>query len=199
MPSDHDDQCARDPFADPAGEDEDPQRNGTDHDRRTVGVAETAHDVDRFADGAVFVAREADQLADLAEDQHDGNPRDVADQDRLGEVVGDPPQPGEACDEEHQSHQQGEHRCQRGVLGAPGGGERSERRRDQQRDRALRSDHHPRRRPEHGVRHNGQQQGVETSADRNTRQLRKGHRRREGQRGHRDAGDEIGPQTRARE
>ncbi len=80
---DDDDQCARDSSADLVNEHEKPKRDRTDDDRRTVGVTEIAQDVDSFADDTVFVARNADQLADLAEDEDDGNSGDVPDQDCL--------------------------------------------------------------------------------------------------------------------
>ena len=56
-------------------EDEERQSEAADDDRRPVGVAEVAEDVERLADGAVLVARDADQLAELAEDEHDGDAR----------------------------------------------------------------------------------------------------------------------------
>ena len=154
-----------------ASHDEEHQRQRADHDRRGVGVAEVAHDVDRLADGAVLVAGDTDQLAELTEDQHDGDSGDVPDQDRLREVVGDPAQAHEPGREEHETHQQGQHRCQRGVLRAPARRKRGDRRRDEQRDGALRPDDHPRRGPEDGIRQDGQQQRVQSGADRNAGQL----------------------------
>ena len=166
----------------------DQQREGhrTDDDRDAVGVAEVAHDVDGLADGAVLVAGDAEQLAELAEDEHDGDPGDVADQHRLGEVVGDPADAGHARHEEDHPHHDREHRGERGVLRAPAGGERSDRRRDQQRDGALRPDGHPRRGPQEGVRQHREQQRVEPGADRDTGQLRVRHGCRQRQRRHRD-------------
>ena len=82
-----------------------------------------AEDVERLADGPFLVAGDADQLAELAEDQHDRDPGDVPHQDRLREVVRDPAEAGKAGHEEHEPHHDREHRCERGVLGAPTGGE----------------------------------------------------------------------------
>ena len=62
-------------------------------------------------------------LPRLAEDQHDRDPGDVPHQDRLREVVRDPAEAGKAGHEEHEPHHDREHRCERGVLGAPTGGE----------------------------------------------------------------------------
>ena len=116
MPSDHEEERARDPLADPARHDQERQGQGTDDDRGAVGVAEVADDVEGLADGAFLVAGDADQLAELAEDQHDGDSGDVADQHRLREVVGDPAEAGEAGHEEDDPHHDREHRRERGVL-----------------------------------------------------------------------------------
>ena len=70
-------------LADPADDDQERQGQAADDDGGAIGVAEMAEDVERLADGAVLVAREADQLAELAEDEHDGDAGDVPDQDRL--------------------------------------------------------------------------------------------------------------------
>ena len=108
------------------------------------GVAEMADDVDCFADGPILVAGDAEHLA-AVQDQHDRYSGDVADQDRLREVVSDPAEANETSHEEHETHQEGEHGCQRGIFRAPAGGERSERRRDQQRHSAFRPYDDPRR------------------------------------------------------
>ncbi len=142
---DHQHECARDALADPGKDDEESERKGCHHDRRTVRVAEMADDVDCFADGPILVAGDAEHLAQLSQDQHDRYSGDVADQDRLREVVSDPAEANETSREEHETHQEGEHGCQHGMFCAPAGGERSEHRRDQQRHSAFRPDDDPRR------------------------------------------------------
>ncbi len=134
----------------------------------------------------------------VAEDQHDCDSGDVPHQDCLREVVCDPAKTGEAGQKEHEPHHDREHRCERGVLGAPTGGERGDRRCDQKRDGALRSDDDPRRGPQGRVRQNGQQESVQPGADRTPGQLGVGHGRRQGQCRDRDAGNDIGPQPRSR-
>ena len=133
-------------------------------------------------------------FAELAEDEHDGDPGDVADQHRLGEGVGDPADAGHACHEVDHPHHDREHRRQRGVLRAPADGNRSERRRDQQRDGALGPDGHPRRGTQEGVRQHREEQRIETGGDRHTGQLRVRHGCRHRQRRHRDPSEHVGAQ-----
>ena len=82
-----------------------------------VPVAEVAEHRDQRRDRALGLGAEAEQLAELADDQDHGDPVEVADQHRPGEVVGDPAQPDQPCHQEHGPDQQRQQRGQgRGPL-----------------------------------------------------------------------------------
>ena len=128
-----------------------------------------------------------------------GDAGDVAHQDRLREVVGDPAEAGQAGHEEDDPHHDREQRRQRGVL-----------RRCQPAASgaiavATSSDTVPSgptttrgADPRTAYASTGQQQGVEPGADRDPGQLGVGHRRRQGQCRDRDTRNDIGPQPRPR-
>ena len=71
------------------------------------------------ANGPLGVARQTEELAELAEDQHDGDARDVPDENRLREVVGDPAEAGQAGQEEDDPDQDGEQRRETAYCVVP--------------------------------------------------------------------------------
>ena len=89
-------------------------------------MAELAHDVGCLADRIVLVAGQADQLAELAEDEYDSHPSEVADEHGLREVVGDPTQTDQASSEVHDPDENREGRREHRVLDAPGRRERGQ-------------------------------------------------------------------------
>ena len=70
MPCDDEDQRPRDPVVDRSRHDQEGDGQRADDDGDDVGVA----GVEGFPGGAVLVAGDAEQLAELAEDEHEGNP-----------------------------------------------------------------------------------------------------------------------------
>ncbi len=104
---DHEQERARDALADPGQEDEERQPASAPTTtvagwRRRGGAMMSS--VSRMAPSSSLEI--AHQLAELTEDQHDGDAGDVPDQHRLREVVGDPAEANEPGREEHEAHQQ---------------------------------------------------------------------------------------------
>ena len=132
-------------------------------------------------------------LPELPADQDDGDPVEVADQDRPREVVGDPAEPDDPAHDGDGPDQHGQHGRQGGVGGGAAGGQGGHRGHHQQGQRALGPDDELPGGPEDGVGDGRQQQGVEPGHRGEPGQLGVGHGRGDGQGGHGDAGDGVPP------
>jgi hypothetical protein len=119
---------------------QDRKRHCAYRDRRTAGLAEFLDHLPELRQRVGRVDRQAEKLPELTDDQDDRDAVDVPDEDRPGEVVGDPAQAQHARGREADRDQQGEHRRQSGRVGGTGSGERQDRGRHERGDRALGSD-----------------------------------------------------------
>ena len=165
--------------------------DGADRHRRAAYRAELAGVLGQPVERVAGADREAEQLSDLADHEHDRNAVDVADQHRPREVVGEPAEPQQAREQEAGADEQREHRRELDRVRAAGDRERQHRGRDDGRDRSLRADDEHTRRAEQHVRERGHEQRVEAVHRREAGELAVGHRRRDAERRHRHPGDEV--------
>ena len=137
---DHDDQRGGQPRRHVAGGEQQRQGRGADGERRRVHVPDLANHLGELRHRVGRVDVDPGELAELADDQHDRDTVDVADEHGSGEVVGQPAEPEQPRDQKARRDQQRHRAGQLEGVGAAGGGERQHGRRHERRQRALRSD-----------------------------------------------------------
>jgi hypothetical protein len=120
--------------------DQQQQRGRADGERGRVHVADLASHLDELRHRVARVDVDPGQLAELADDEHDGDTVDVAHQHGPREVVGQPPQPEQPRDQKARRDEQRHRAGQLESLWAAGGGERQHGRCHERRQRALRAD-----------------------------------------------------------
>jgi hypothetical protein len=103
-------------------------------------IPDLATQLDQLGDRVARVDVDPGELAELADDQHDGDTVDVAHEHGSGEVVGQPAEPEDPRDQEARRDQQRHRAGQLEGLWAAGGGEGKHGRRHERGQRALRSD-----------------------------------------------------------
>ena len=133
--ADDDDQRAGDARDEEAKREQHRQRHGADRHRRAADLAELARRSRPAGERVAGADREAEQLAELADHEHDRDAVDVADQHRPREVVGEPAEPQQAREQEAGADEQREHRRELDRVRAAGDRERQHRGRDERRDR----------------------------------------------------------------
>ena len=116
---------------------------------------------------------------------------DVADQNRPGEVIGEPTEPGDPGEQEARPDEQCERRGELRRLAASRHGEWQQRSAHECRDRPLRADDELPRRPEEGVENRRQEQCIEAVHGRDAGYLGIRHRGRDRESGDSQAGEEI--------
>ncbi len=159
---------------------------------RLEGIAE-------LLEGRAAALADAEQPAELAERHLDADTGQEADEDAVGQEVGDEPEPQQASgDHEHAAHESREsgHRDPLRGRGCTGGGDPAEADRQDGSRRRVGTHDEVARRPEDGEGQHGQDQGVEPGDDRHLRDLRVAHDLGHGERGQCGAGDELGGQPR---
>ena len=95
--------------------------NGEGEQVRFVEAADELHDL---LEELVALELDAEHLAQLAADDDQRRAKDVADQDRLGQKVGDEPQPRHAGEQRQDADQDGGQRSQCGVAHRVAAGQR---------------------------------------------------------------------------
>ena len=164
------------------------QTGGQGGDRELV---EARQEVDHLADRPVGLDGYPGQLGQLPADQDDRHPVDEAHHRRPREVVRDPAQPHRAGQEEPAADEQGQRRRQLGEQHRVAPRQRGHGSGDQRRGGALGTDDELPRRPEQGVGHDREQEGVEAGDGRKAGDLREAHGRGDRKGGDGQAGDAV--------
>ena len=161
-----------------------------------VRFVEAADELHNLPEELVALELDAEHLAQLAADHDQRRAEDVADQDRLGQEVGDEPQPRHAGEQRHDADQDGGH-APPGRHNAPG-------RRRQRRN--GRGGHDGARRfrshddlfggAKQGVHHHGAEGNVQPGDGSDPGEIAVGHRRWHKHRKDGDRHDEFGAQQR---
>ena len=199
--ADHGDEGARDLLVDALQADDD----GQDADRHGQGgqaglaVRDPLECVAELLEGRAAALADAEQAAELPQGHLDADAGEEADEDAVGEEVGDEPEPQEPGDDhEHAAHEGREsgHGDPLRGRGCAGGGDAAEADRQDGSRRRVGTHDEVARRAEDGERQHGQDQGVEAGDDRHLRDLRVAHDLGHRERGQGRAGDELGGQPR---
>ncbi len=95
----HGDERGGPSWPEPVQDEDERERAQPDRQRRQVGAADDLGERTHLLDDALPVDGRAGHLAELADDHEDGRPGEVADEERLGEQVGDDPEPEHPRDE----------------------------------------------------------------------------------------------------
>ena len=132
---DHGDEDARGPWRDPFEAEDDGQAEHTDRERPRVRHIEALDECLGLGDQPIRVGAEAEQLGQLADEDHHRETGQVAGPDRVRQQVGDEPEPADPRTQAHQPDEEGEHPRERdGLLLVPRR-ERQDRRRDHRPER----------------------------------------------------------------
>ena len=179
----------------------DRERDRTDGERRPVRFPQLRHELEQPRQNSSGFDREAEHLADLPEDDADGDAVHEADEHGLAEKIGQEPEPEHAGHDAGDAGEDGQRHGERGVERLVDAGGAGRERRHDRRDHRARGrvgiDDQLTRRAEDGVDHERQDRRVEPDDRRKARQLRVRDRRRQGDGGHRQTRREIVAQPRA--
>ena len=163
---------------------------------RLVQAADEFH---HLLEELVALELDAEHLAQLAADDDQRRAKDVADQHRLGQEVGDEPQlrdPGEQRhDADEDREQRGERRITRGITAGQrrhGGGRHDRGRRLGTHDDLLGG-------AEERIHHHGAERDIQSRDRCDPGQIAVGHRRGHEHGNHRDGHDEFGAEQRGAE
>jgi hypothetical protein len=158
-----------------------------------IAVGQALDEPGQLAGEAVGVDLEPEQLGQLADQDGQRQAVHVADHRRLGDQVGDEPEPGHRPQHQDAAGHEREHRRQRDGARrvAAGAGQRQDRRGDHRPERGVRAQHQDPRRAEHRVAEQAQDGGVQAGDRRQPRQLGVRHALRHEQGAEHDPGHDV--------
>ncbi len=121
---DHDDERAGQGAADPAHEDQRRHEDDAQQDGQQVRFVQAADELQDLLEEQVALELDAEHLAQLAADHNQRRAENVADQNRLGQEVGDEPQFCDTGQDRHDPNQDGGRRRQGGIARRVAAGQR---------------------------------------------------------------------------
>ena len=173
---------------------DDRQAEEPDAERPWVRLVQVLKEGDELVDEAAGVDLEPEQLRQLADEDHDREPGQVADADGSGQKIGNEPELGDPGGDRDCPHEERKHAGQgdRRLLVASRQWE--DRRRDHRPEGRIGTEDEDRRRPDQGVRDEADYRRVQPGDRRQPGQLRVGHALRDEQGHQDDAGDQVARQ-----
>ena len=150
-------------------------RGESDGERRPVSRGQPFDELRSARHDAARFDAKAEQHAELAQYDVDGDAIHEADQNRLRQKVGDRAKPQEACADQQDARDEGQRNRERQRLGFTSTGERSNRRSDDRSGRSARTDHQLPGGAEQRVSDHRQRAGIQANDRREADQLRRGH------------------------
>ena len=167
------------------------ERGHADQHGEPTRFADLRHHLPELRQRVGVLDRDAEQLRELPDDEDDRNAVDVAHEHGAREVVGEPADLEHPCEHEAGSDEEPEHRRQRDRIGTAGDDDRQDRRSHQCGHRPSGPTINCRDGAEQQVGNGWEQQGVQPVHRRHAGDLGERHRRRHGERGDGDAGEQV--------
>ena len=173
--------------------------DGADREGEQVRFVEAGDELDDLLEELVALERDAEHLAQLAADDDQRRAEDVADQDRLGQQVGDEAQLRNTGEQRHDADEERQQRGERGVACGVAARQRCDRRCRHDRGRRLGAHDDLLGGAKQRIHHQGAQGDIQARDWGDPGQVAVGHRRRHEHRKHRDGHDEFGAEQRGTE
>ena len=172
---------------------------GADREGEQVRLIQAGDELDDLLEELIALEREAEHLAQLAADDDQRRAEDVADQDRLGEQIGDKAQLRNPGDQRHDADEDRQQRGECGVACGVAACERRDCRCRHDRGRRLGAHDDLLGGTKQRIHDQGAERDVEPCDWCDSGQVAVGHRRRYEHRKHRDGHDEFGAEQRGAE
>ena len=170
------------------------QRSGADREGQQVGVVDDPGKGPELSDEVVTLDGRPGHLAQLSDDHQHRRTGEVADQERLGEQIGDHAEAGQSADQAPPAHDQAQRGGQRHRPVGIASRQRRDRRAGHQGDRRLGTDRQHPRRTQRGVHDQRRQRGPQPGHRRHADERRVGHHLRHHVGDDRDPGEHVGSQ-----
>ena len=165
-------------------------------DGEQVRFVEAADELQHLPEELVALELDAEHLAQLAADHDQRRAKDVADQDRLGQEVGDEPQLRHAGEQRQDADQDRGHRGQRGIAHRVAAGQRRNGGGGHDGGRRFGSHDELFGGAKQRVHHHGAESNIQPCDGSDAGEIAVGHRRRHEHRKDRDRHNEFGAQQR---
>jgi hypothetical protein len=109
------DQCGRNAGKELLHRDQHREAEGADRQRQHMSLRQLIDDLDQARDNTVLLERESEHLANLSQQDTDGDPVQESDQDRLGQKIRHSAEPEQACRDTQQAREKRQRNRERQI------------------------------------------------------------------------------------